>query len=183
MKNIVILSLVLFLSACATSVNVDYQLGTDFSALKSFRIEETPIAVAKDPRVNNPFIQKRIIEALNAQLNLKGLVAKKDKPDVIVKYHLGIKQELESDDSGVAFGIGTSSSHSAFGIMFGSGTGVASVDNLLITIDLVKSETKKLLWRGSFDRRLAAGITPESSTQLINNMVKEILDKFPPKQP
>ena len=183
MKNIVILSLLIFLSACATSVNVDYLPGTNFAALKSFRVEEKPVAVTKDPRVNSPFIQKRIIEALKSQLNLKGLIAKKDKPDVIVKYHLAIKQELESDDSGVAFGIGSSSSNSAFGIMFGSGGGVASVDNLLITIDLVKSGNKKLLWRGSFDRRLAAGTTPESSTQLINSMVKEILDKFPPKQP
>jgi len=181
MKSIVILILVLFLFACATSVNVDYQPGTDFTALKSFRIVEAPVSVAKDPRINSPFIQQRIIEAMKAQLSLKGLVAKSEKPDLVVKYHLAIKQELESDDSGVAFGVGTSSSHSAFGIMFGSGTGVASVDNLVITIDLMKAGTEKLLWRGSFDRRLAAGLTPESSTQLINSMVKEILDKFPPK--
>ena len=181
MKSIIILTLVLFLSACATSVNVDYQPGTDFSSFKSFRIEKSPVAVVKDPRINSPFIQKRIIGALHDQLHLKALVAKKDKPDLVVKYHLAIKQELESDDSGVAFGIGSSSSHSAFGIMFGSGTGVASVDNLMITIDLVQSGTKKLLWRGSLDSRLAPGITPESSNRLINSMVKEILEKFPPK--
>jgi len=181
MKNIILSSLFLFLTACATSVNVDYQPGTDFAALKSFRIEGKPLAVPNDPRVNSPFTKDRIIEALKNQLTLKGLAAKKDKPDIVVKYHLGVKQELESDASGMSFGIGSSSSNSAFGFMFGAGSDVATIENLTITIDLVKSGTEKLLWRGSFESRLAAGSTPESSNQLIKAMVKEILSKFPPK--
>lgn len=181
MKNIVIFSLILFLSACATSVNVDYQPGTNFAVLKTFRVEGKPVAVPNDPRVNSPFTQQRLSEALKNQLSLKGLSAKRDMPDMVVKYHLGLKQEVESDASGVSFGIGSSSPNTAIGFVFGSGSDVATVDTLTITIDLVKSGTKKLLWRGSFESRLAAGSTPESSTRLINAMVKQILDKFPPK--
>jgi len=139
------------------------------------------MAVPDDPRINSPFALKRISDALKSQLSLKGLTAKKDRPDVVVKYRLGLKQEVESDASGVSFGIGSSSSTTAFGFMFGAGADVATVDNLIITIDLVKPATQQLLWRGSYENHLAAGSTPETSTKLINSMVKQILDKFPPK--
>ncbi len=167
---------------CGTSVNVDYQPGTDFSVLKSFQVEEKPVTMPDDTRVNSPFILKRISEALKNHLILKGMSPSKDKPDVIAKYHLGIKQELESDASGLSVGIGSATSHSAIGFVYGiPASEVATNENLMITIDVVKSTTKALLWRGSYTSRLEAGSTPESSTEQINAMVKAILDKFPPK--
>ena len=182
MKKHILLLSVLLLSACATSVNVDYATGTSFAGLKTFQVQAKPEAIPNDPRVNSPFMKQRITKAIGDQLTIKGMSFVKTSPDVIVKYYLGIKQELESDDSGVSIGFGTSSRHSAIGFVYGfPASEVATIENLNITIDIVNAKSNQLLWRGSLARRLYAGSTPESNTTLINGIVKEILDQFPPK--
>lgn len=182
MKKLLLPLSFLFLSACATSVNVDYDTKTSFAGLKTFQVQAKPEAIPNDPRVNSPFMKQRITKAVGDQLSLKGMSFVKTSPDVIVKYHLGIKQELESDDSGVSIGIGTSSRHTAIGFVYGfPATEVATVENLAITIDIVNAKDNQLLWRGSLARQLYSGSTPESNTVLINGMVKEILDLFPPR--
>lgn len=181
MKKHLLLLSALLLSACATSVNVDYAPGTSFAGLKTFQVQAKPESIPDDPRVNSPFMKQRITRAIGDQLSIKGMKFVTASPDVIVKYYLGIKQELESDDSGVSIGIGTASRHSAIGFVYGfPATEVATIENLNITVDIVNAKNDQLLWRGSLARRLFAGSTPESNTALINGMVKEILDFFPP---
>ena len=182
MKNLLLPLSFIFLSACATSVNVDYAPGTSFSGLKTFQVQAQPEAIPNDPRVNSPFMKQRITKAVGDQLTIKGMSFVKTSPDVIVKYHLGVRQELESDDSGVSIGFGTSSRHSAIGFAFGfPATEVDTIENLAITLDVVNAESKQVLWRGSLARQLYAGSTPESNTALINGMVQEILSQFPPR--
>ncbi|MEJ2140899.1 MAG: DUF4136 domain-containing protein [Gammaproteobacteria bacterium] len=182
MKKLLIFLPVLFITACATSVNVDYDPQTSFAGIKTFQVQAKPEAIPSDPRVNSPFMKQRITKAMGDQLTLRGMSFVKNSPDVLVKYHLGIGQELESDDSGVSVGIGTSSRHTAIGFVYGFPLAeVETVENLVITVDIVNAATQQLLWRGSLARRLYAGSTPESNTALINGMVKEILDQFPPR--
>lgn len=173
----------LFLSACASSVNVDYTPGTSFAGIKSFQVQAKPEAIPNDPRVNSPFMKQRLTRAVGDQLTLKGMAFVEASPDIIVKYHLGIRQNVETDDSGLSIGVGTSSRHSAIGFMYGIPLGgdVSTVENLIITLDVVNASSNQLLWRGSLARELYAGSSPESNTTLINGMVKEILEQFPPK--
>lgn len=182
MKKLLFLLPVLLLTACATSVNVDYSPGTSFAGLKTFQVQARPEAIPDDPRVNSPFMKQRITKAVGDHLTLKGMSFVKTSPDVLVKYHLGVRQELETDDSGVSIGIGTATRHTAIGFVYGfPATEVETVENLVITIDIVSATNQQLLWRGSLARRLYAGSTPESNTALINGMVREILDLFPPR--
>ena len=57
---------------------------------------------------------------------------------------------------------------------------VESYERGILTIDVLNGSDKKLVWRGSSGRRLYNGFSPEQSTKVINAVVKEILDKFPP---
>ena len=180
-KNLQILFTCLFLTACATSVDVDYRAGVNFSNIKTFRIQDKPVNATTDTRIDSPFMQQRTAEALKSAFTKKGFYFSKDKPDVIIRYHMVIKQEFETDDSGVFFGIGTSSQHSAFGMSYSfPDRDVASVDNLVLTIDVVDSHNV-LMWRGSLGRRLYSGSTPETNNRLIQGMVTEILNLFPPR--
>lgn len=182
MKKLFLFIAVLFLSACATSVNVDYSPETSFVGIRTFQVQAQPEAIPNDPRVNSPFMKQRITSAIGDTLSLRGMSFVKTNPDVLVKYHLGVKQELESDDTGVSIGIGTSTRHSAIGFVYGfPAAEVETVEDLVITIDIVSSDGKQLLWRGSLARRLYAGSTPESNTTLIYGMVREILALFPPR--
>lgn len=180
MRNLLLVISLLTLSACATSVNVDFDPKTNFATIKSFQVQAKPVNVIDHPRIDSPFMQQRTIKAIGDSLTLKGMTFTKSEPDVIVKYHIGINKELESDESGVSFGFGTFSRHSAIGLDYGFPE-VATVENLVITIDMVASSTNLLLWRGSLARRLYEGSTPASNTKLVNKMVAEILNQFPLK--
>ena len=140
-----------WLTSCATSVNVDYDPATNFSGLKTFQVQAKPEAIPEDPRVNSPFMQQRVTAAITEQLKLKNMLPAKASPDTVVKYHLGIRQEMQSNDSGVSVGVGTASRHTAVGFMFGFPvTDVATIDNLVITLDMVNVKTGNLLWRGPY---------------------------------
>ena len=171
----------LLLTACASSVDVDYRPGYNFSQLKTFQVQDKPVNASKDTRVNNPFMQQRTVAALKAAFTSKGLSLTQANADVVIKYHLDVKQEVESDGSGVFFGFGTSTYNSAFGMTYGvGGPSVASVDDLVLTIDVLDRQNA-LLWRGSLGRRLYAGSTPETNNKMIQELVAEILKRYPPR--
>ena len=181
MKILLIVIITLYLSACATSVNVDYPTGVNFSKLKTFRIQAKPVKTTANTRIDSPFMQQRTVEALKTEFTSKGFYFNKDKADMVIKYHLVIKQEFETDDSGVFLGFGTSTSHSAIGLGYSfPDREVASVDNLVLTIDIFDPQNV-LLWRGSLGQRLTSGSTPESNNRLMQGLVTEILKQFPPK--
>jgi len=181
MKLLLTITICLLLSACATSVDVDYRSGVNFSKIKTFQIQEKPVNATTNTRIGSPFMQQRMVEALKKTFTSKGLYFSKDKTDVIIKYHLVIKQGFETDDSGVFFGLGTSTYNSAIGLGYNfPGPQVASVDNLVLTIDVVDSHNV-LLWRGSLGRRLYDGSTPETNKRLVQGLVTAILKHFPPK--
>lgn len=179
-KRLLTLS-ILFLSACATSVNVDYKKNVNYAQVKTFLVQAKPVNTTTDTRIDSPFMQQRVIDAIGDNLVAKGLTVNKTSPDVIVKYHLLIKQEIVSDDSGVMLGFGTGSRHSFIGMTYAfPEREISSVDNLVVTIDMF-DKNNNLLWRGSLGRRLFDGSTPESKTVLVNGLVAEILKQFPPK--
>lgn len=170
----------LLLGACSSTVNVDYDQGYNFTALKTFTLQEEPEKIDDDPRLDTPMMQQRLVNAIRVGLRQGGL-REAQPADVRVSYRLDIKQEIESDASGVSVGVGTFSRNVGVGFGYGfPASEVESYDRLVLTIDLHGSDTDTLLWRGSDSRRLYAGSTPESSTKLVNELVEAILKKFPP---
>jgi hypothetical protein len=181
MKNLLLSISLLFLAACASSVNVDYKKTVNFAQLRTFVVQSKPVNVSEDTRVDSPFMQQRTVKAIGDNLVARGMQVNKENPDVIVKYHLLVRQEIESDDSGVTLGFGTATRHSFWGLAYDFPyQEVSSVDNLVVTIDMVDSKGE-LLWRGSYGRRLYDGSTPETSTRLMYEIVNEILKTYPPQ--
>lgn len=182
MRIINIIFISLMLSACASSVNIDYDKNTDFTLLRTYRIDTAPVRVSGDTRINSPFMQQRVESELNTELSKKGFENLKNNAELEIKYYLDIKQEIETQDSAVSIGFGTSSYHSAVGVGFTVPVGeTSSIDMLVLTIDVVSAKTNKLIWRGSLGYSLYAGATPETYDSLVNELVVEILENFPPK--
>lgn len=183
MRRINIIFIFLMLSACTSMVNVDYDRSTDFSSYKTFSVDTRPVRISTDTRVNSSFMQQRVVNELNATLTKNGFQNIKQNADFNVKYFLDIKREIGSQDSGaVSIGFGSSSRHSAIGLGFNIPIGeTASIDYLVLTIDVVSTKTNNLLWRGSLGYSLYEGASPETYTKLINELVEEILKNFPPK--
>jgi len=178
--NIVLVSLML--SACASSVNIDYDKDANFKTFKTYNVEKTPVRVSVDTRIDSPFMQERVAKELDAVLTKKGFKYLKANAELTVKYYLDIRREIETDDSGVSIGFGSFSSHSAIGFGFGVPVGeTSSIDKLVLTIDVISSKTDTLIWRGSLGYTLVDGATPETYSRLIKDLVSEILENFPPK--
>ena len=172
----------LFLSACSSIANIDYDRSVNFKSFNSYNIQIKPVRVDDDTRINTPFMQQRIVRAIDTALTKKGFANTNKKGDLNVKYYMDIQKDLETDDSAFYMGFGTSGYHSAMGFGFSIPVGETySVDKLVITIDMFSMKTGKLVWRGTTAYHLAGGATPESNTQMVNVLVSEILENFPPK--
>lgn len=180
LRSFALLLLSGLLTACGTTVNVDYDQSADFATITTFNLDKTPMKVSDDPRINSPLVQQRITDAIRDALQQKGLRAT-SQGDVRVSYRIDVKQEIESDQSGVSVGIGTFSRNVGIGFGYGfPAADVESYDQIRLTIDLQRPDGQ-LLWRGSDTRRLEAGSTPEKNTRLINELVQAIMETYPPR--
>ena len=177
-------SLILFVflsvTACGTTVNVDYDKQTNFNYLKSFTLLPSPATKTGDERLDSPLVDNRIRKAILATLNARGFQQVKSNADFAVAYQLGVRKEIDSSRTSMTVGVGTYGRRSAVGMTYGHPGYVESYERGILTIDVLKGSDKRLVWRGSSGRRLYDGRTPEKSDKEINAVVKEILDKFPP---
>lgn len=182
MRLIILLVTYSFLSACTSLANIDYDRSANFKSLKTYDIQIKPVRVSKDTRVNSPFMLQRVTHAIEESLTKKGFRNLKGKTDFKVKYYLDLRQDVEIEDTGLSIGMGTSSHHSAVGFAFNVPLAdVYTVDRLVLTIDIFSTKTDKLIWRSSLGYHMDEGASPESYTQLVNELVEEILESYPPK--
>ncbi|MEZ5541345.1 MAG: DUF4136 domain-containing protein [Pseudomonadota bacterium] len=169
------------LGACATTTNVDYRSDYDFSTLHSFRLVPPATPGSSDTRINSPLVEARIAHAIRDHLAAQGYTVTDGDADANLTWQLTTHAGLESADTGFSVGIGTFSRHSMLGFGYGfPGYDVNSYDEGVLTIDMLRTGDDTLLWRGSDSRRLADGATPDSLTDMINDLVDRILRKFPP---
>jgi len=183
MKHLYYLLMTFFLalSGCAKYVNVDYDQKANFRALKTYQLQYHPVQSTKDPRLNSTLIYNRLQRVIDFSLNGKGFLKQaQGNVDFVVKYHLNIKREVESDPSGVTLGFGHFGRHSGAGFAFNVPyDDVRYFEVAVLTIDIL-TQDGRLLWRGASDRRLIDGATPESNDTLIFELTTSILQEFPP---
>lgn len=171
----------LLLSACATTTNVDFRQGYDFASIHNIRINDPLPPASSDPRINSPLVDQRIRAEIAGYLTAHGYRVVDSGADARLSYQMTTKAGLESYNSGVSFGYGSFGRHSAVGIGYGfPGYDVDSYDDAVLTIDFLENGDDSMLWRGSATKRLGDGNTPEKTTELVNRLVTEILDNFPP---
>lgn len=182
MRFIILSFFYLILSACSSMANIDYDKSINFKMFSSYSIQEKPVSVYKDTRITTPFMQERIVNAIDTELAKKGLTKSAKKANLKVKYHIDLIKDFETEGSTVSIGLGSAGHHSAIGMGFIFPVGETySIDKIVLTIDLFSIETEKLVWRGSLAYRLDGGATPDTYTRMANDLVAEILKDYPPK--
>ena len=170
------------LSGCSSNVIVDYDKAVNFSALKSYTLLAKSAKSTEDTRLDSPLIDKRIVNAIDRNMLAKSLARKDTGAEMQLTYRIDLKQEIASNGSGVTmmFGLGGSRSALGLGVAVPS-SDVKSHDLGMLTIDVISTKTNQLIWRGSSSRRLYDAGTPDATDKLINDIIKEILDSYPPK--
>ena len=171
----------LLLPACATTTNVDYRQGYNFSAIRTLVVDAPEQTGSNDPRISGPLVKARVNTSIARVLASRGYRMVDRQGDARITWQLATKAGLESYNSGISIGYGTFSGSSAVGIGYGFPFyDVESYDEAVLTIDILSGTDGGLLWRGSASRVLGDGLTPEKLTDLVNDLVNEVLVQFPP---
>lgn len=166
------------LVGCATplAMNVDYDKGANFAALKTYNwMPPTGNAAAND------LLVKRTKSAVDSQLQAKGRAMSADNPDFLIAMELSGKTTYGgSVGAGVSVGIpvGRAGSISVGG---GRSTPREKREGTLV-LEFVDPKTKSLLWKGTASGAVNPGATPEQQQQRINEVVGKMLAEFPPKK-
>ena len=175
MKNLVTLlfaCLIALTVSCSSVYHVgyDYDQQTNFAGLKTYNW----LPVPKGVKVNT-FVQERIKNAVNSELEAKGLRMTSDKPDFLIAMQT-MRKERESyapQSSGYTYG------PSWRGPRYSTYT----YEEGTLVLDFVDPTSKKLIWRGTASGVVDSKMTPEKIDKLVNEAVQKTLKNFPPPAP
>ena len=152
----------------AQNVSYDFDKSTDFSKFKTY-------ALVRGTVLADEINHNRIVSALNAQLEAKGL-APAGTPataDLLVAYHATFDRDLEISGFGTGFGP----------YRFGSRSGVARTEKILtgtLAVDIVDSRTNAIVWRGTASNEIDAKADPKKRERNISRAAERLFKNYPP---
>jgi hypothetical protein len=177
-KIIIVLFFVSFTVSCSSTYDVRYDFDpqTDFSVYKTFNWMEVPNKAG----ISGLVIQ-RVKNAVNAELEAKGLVMASNNPDLLIAEHLGKDVQVQIVDWGYEYGRRGYRGR-GYGRRYGGPRNVSAYkyEEGTLILDFVDATTKKMIWRGVATAEVQNPDTPEKSQKLANEAVKEILKDYPP---
>lgn len=176
MLMVSISAMVVWGAGCSSiAVNSDYDLGHDFSTLRTCKWFEGP-SMPVDPLDSDPFTRNRFVNAVNTVLQEKGFrLVQEGEADFAVAIHSAIKERV---------GI-TQSARGGYRYR-GVGVAVHDVDvryeqEGTLSIDIIDLNRKQVVWRGWGTKTLGPKKDPETSEAQSLDAVTRILKSFPPQ--
>lgn len=174
MKTLRIISvLILFMavtSCSSVSVAVDYDKDVNFDNYKTFAFYKPGI----DEVEISDLDKRRILRAIDRELTEKGMI-KSENPDVLINIFTEEQENINIYQNNFGWGWGPG---------WGWGWGMPmtqvnrSVDGSLF-IDFIDVQKDQLVWQGLGEGILSLDM--EKKEERINEIVHEILKKYPPK--
>ena len=148
-------------------VSVDYDKSVDFSRYGTYAwLEGTP--------AQNPLVQKRIVAAIEREIEAKGLAKATDEPDLLLATHAAATSErrIDVDD------------YDYYRRGPGWGTTTMSVRDIAVgtlMVDLIDADSKDLVWRSIATQTISGNLDADKIDKRINKMTAKMFKKFPPK--
>jgi len=162
-------------------VNSDYDKNTDFTKYKTYTLK----GWEKDSdKILNPFDKKRITDALQSQLESRGLMLVEDNGEIAVTLYLTIKEKTDytaySNFNG-GFGY-TGRLGYARGMGMGMGSASTSVSESnykvgTLIIDMYDSTSKNMIWQGDMTSDVEENASKRDKT--IPKKMGKLMKKFP----
>jgi Domain of unknown function (DUF4136) len=148
----------------------------DFDSTVPFSNFKTYAWTAGTP-AGEPFFDRRVETAIDAQLAAKGLTKSETNPDLYVRYHVGLG--MQRSLNGWVDGAG-----GLYGWRGGSGSVDLRFNELpmgALVIDLIDNAKQQLVWRGMGTKELDLQGKPEKRDAAIAKAIEKILKNYPPK--
>ena len=163
----IMLGIILLLAVVARAdrVTADRDHAVNFSEYKTFMW-------IQKPKSNEPFMADRIVEAVNAQLRLKGFREVNEEADMAVGANLATEEqhEWETYYDGSGWGWGWDGGGWAT-------TKVKTYEVGTITVDLFDARGKKLMWQGVATDEVSS--RPQKRTRETDKQIEKMFKKFP----
>ncbi|SIT87912.1 DUF4136 domain-containing protein [Pontibacter indicus] len=175
--------LLIGLSGCIPSITADstYDRSVDFQVYRTFALLEPAMAnTSADPNLYEPLLDRRMRDAIAAELVKKGMTLDAENPDLLVAYDVSVAQDAAtaSPDFGYAYWFGYRFNYNTAD--FQGYRPVAQYTPGTMLIDLISASTNELLWRGVAEGEITVTQTDESK---IRRSIISILSLYPPNQP
>jgi len=171
-----------FLLACSNVKSAyDYDSNVDFTAIKTYQWDTQPSAAFT---IANPLIAKRVVKAIEDNLQRKGLVEDKDAAktaDIKISYQVNFEKKLTS--SNVTGSVGMSvGRYNRGSIGISSGNSIRETIEGALMIDMVSGSSNGLIWRSTTTKPVSGrDATPEESEKRIGQLIFTVFENFPPK--
>jgi len=177
MKKLFLGVLVAALAACSSlKVSYDYDKQADFKKYKTYGFTPEALSLPID-QLN----RDRLIKAVENEMAGKGFT-KAEQPDVWID--LSVKTEKVEGATATTTGNGVYGGPWRYGYGGGFSTTQVNyysyVDGTLF-VNMVDRSTEKIVWQGRGTKTIEPDISPEKREANINNAVKQIFAKYPPK--
>lgn len=167
----VVISLV-FMGCATVDVNVQYDEEVDFSAYKTYRLQQPNTRQGRQQKVvNNPFFAKEVLQEIKPIMTSKGFieVQQGQRADLLVIFYAHTRDEIDWVPGTYRTGRWgrvwqTSPGHK---VRYKTGT---------LVIDIVDRAKKELVWQGVGEGVLGRN---DPTGKLVES-VEKILENFPP---
>ena len=176
---------VVFLNACSTmKISVDYDNEASFANLKTFNwLPGMPLS-SGDPKVDsNNLMHERIrseIETWLTSNDHKKTV--REQADFLVSYYVVIEQKTRITVLNDYYGYPRGwRYYDSYDYPYSNRTYVYEYEQGTLIIDIINNKTHELMWRGTAEDEVSDLKTPEEKKARIAEVVKNILQKFPPQ--
>lgn len=152
--------------AIAQDIKTDHDHAIDFSKYHTFKW-------IKEPNPDNPLMKQRIMEAVNAQLEAKGLTLAADNADLGIAANTATRQEQTLDSFYGGFPGWGWRRH------WGGPVIVDTYEVGTLLVDLFDTQTKQVVWWASASDTVSD--KPEKNTKDLDKAVEKMFKEFPPK--
>ncbi|PRX42927.1 DUF4136 domain-containing protein [Salegentibacter salegens] len=169
---VLLLLAVLVTSCSSVRVASDYDREVNFNQYQSYAFFKPGIDKAEISDLD----KKRILRAIEDEMQRKGFT-KSDNPDLLVSIFTKTNENIniyQNNMMGWGYGWGW---HPWY---WGSGFNTVNrTSDGTLYIDLIDAEGKELVWQGMGTAALASDVNKKQAR--INEIVQEILEKYPPQ--
>ncbi len=184
---LLISSLLLVGCAPANNTQVSYDSAINFKTYQTFTWHPAEIPAPKQGSSDNLYsvlLDHRVKEAIASEMVKKGITPDPENPGLLIAYDIAVKQPRNFDNKeALETSLGYGYSY-WFGYRYKyDGTGLQNFRSIekykpgSLVIDLIDSNTNRVIWRGSFD----AGIDPTIlDIDQLNKVVARVMSQFPP---
>ena len=168
--------------ARAEDISFDFDRHADFSQFRTYAVEVNP--------TDNPLIDRRILENIEAQLRARGLERTTINPDVTVVARLQLDKSKRVRvyntnywPYGWGYGYGYGYASWPWAGDWGWGHSDVVVKDIVtgtMTIDMTNTATNTLVWRGIAVRKMSDDQEADDIDRRISRSVEKVFRHYPP---